>query len=306
MKYLQNRIATSRWALPLTAVYGLLVSLAAGLISGSLWLNFALLLVSTVMMAELNNFYALIRIYSRMVSCSFLIMTTMSLFLFRSLEVAAVQITFISFLLFILRAYQDQTATGWTFYAFTALGIASVVFPHILLFVPVLWILMAVNVQCFSPKTFFSSILGIIIPYWFVAACLIYTGNISWLSDHFLSIVQFGKPFDFSSIGLHQWLTFAFVVFTGALGTIQFIAYSYQDRIRIRMIYEMFIILDILCLAFAVIQPQHFNNLLGIAIVLTSPLIGHWLALSQSKISNIVTFVLAGCALAITIYNLSL
>lgn len=307
MKRLQNRIAQSRWALPVTAVYGLLVTLAAGLVTDGLWLNFALLFVSTVMMAELNNANSLIRIYSRMVSCSFLVMTTMSLFLFRSTDVGVVQITFIGFLLFLFRAYQDQSATGWTFYAFLSLGIGSVVFPQALLFVPLLWVVMAVNVMCFSVRTLFASILGLVTPYWFVVAWLFLsgTGNLSYLSAHFLSIFQFARPFDFSVISFHQLLTMVFVMLLAAIGAVHFFMYSYQDRIRIRMYYEMFIVLDAFCFVFAIVQPQHFNSLLGMAIVLTSPLIGHYLALSHSRMSNVSFMLLSAMALAVTMFNLT-
>ncbi len=304
MKRLQNRIATSRWALPVTVAYGLLVSLAAGLMTEALWLNFALLFVSVVMMVELNNSNALIRIYSRMVSCSFLVMTTMSLFLFRTIDVAVVQITFISFLLFLLRSYQEPNATGKTFYAFFALGIGSIVFPQTLLFMPALWIVMAIYIQSFSPRTFLSSIIGVIAPYWFVAAWLIYTGNYAWLGTHFINVLQFGTPFYLVDIQLHEWLTFAFVLLCAIIGGVHFIMYSYQDRIRIRLFYEMFIVLDGLTLFFALIQPQHFDCLLGMAIVLTAPIIGHWLALTSSKISNIVSILLAAAAFVLTIYNM--
>lgn len=305
MKRIQNRIAQSRWALPITAVYGLLVCLAGGLITERLWLQFLLLLVSTVLMAELNNTYSLIRIFSRMVSCSFLVMTTMSLFLFKSLDVGVVQLSFISFLLLLLRTYQSPTDTGWVFYSFCALGVGSVVFPKMLLFVPILWILMAVYVQSFSAKTLIASILGLIIPYWFVAAWLLYNDNMGYLATHFISIFQFHKPFDFTIISFHQLLTFLFIVALSVIGAVHFNIYSYQDRIRIRMIYEMFIVLDACCFVFAVLQPQYFNELLGMSIVLTAPLIGHFLALTHSKLSNIVFFILVAIALFITGFNLS-
>ena len=304
MKRLQNRIATSRKSLPATVVYSLLVSLAAGLATESMWLNFALLLASTVMMADLNNSNALIRIYSRMVSCSFLVMTSMSLFLFRTTAVAVVQITFITFLLFLLRTYQDPDASGQTFYAFCALGISSVVFPHVLLFLPALWVLMAVYVQSFSPRTFFSSILGILAPYWFVTAWLIYSGQTAWLGAHFQSVLQFDKPFSTVGVGLHEWLTFGFVFLCALIGGTYFLIFSYQDRIRVRMIYELFIVLDSLTMFFALIQPQHFDGLLGMAIVLTAPLIGHWIALTNSRLSNIVSIALFFIALALTAFNL--
>ena len=270
----------------------------------NMWLNFALLIASTVMMAELNNSNALIRIYSRMVSCSFLVMTSMSLFLFRTINVAVVQITFITFLLFLLRTYQRPEATGLTFYAFCALGMGSVVFPQVLLFLPALWIVMAVYMQSFSPRVLLSTILGIITPYWFVVAWLVYTSNIDWLGTHFLSVFQFGKPFYAQGVGLHEWLTFAFVLLCAIIGGVHFMMYSYQDRIRIRMIYEMFIVLDSLTVLFAILQPQHFDFLLGMSIVLTAPLIGHWLALTHTRLSNIVSIVLFAIAFGLTVFNL--
>ena len=289
----------------MTVAYGLLVSLAAGFVTEVSWLNFALLFVSVMMMVELNNSNALIRIYSRMVSCSFLVMTTMSLFLFQTVDVAVVQITFIAFLLLMLRSYQEPNATGLTFYAFCALGITSIVFPQILLFLPPLWIVMATYIQNFSPRTFLSSIIGVIAPYWFVTAWLIYTGKYAWLGTHFISILQFGTPFYLVDVKLQEWLTFALVLLCAIIGSIHFLMYSYQDRIRIRLIYEMFIVLDGLTMFFALIQPQHFDCLLGMAIVLTAPIIGHWLALTSSKLSNIVSMLLAAAVFALTIYNMT-
>lgn len=304
MKRLQNRIAQSRWALPMTVIYGFVVCVAGGLVTEALWLEFTSLLVSTILMAELNNAYSLIRIFSRMVSCSFLVLTTMSLFLFKDIGVDVVQLSTILFLLLLLRSYQDNTATGWVFYAFCALGVGSIEFPQLLLFVPILWIIMAIYVQCFSARTLFASVLGLLMPYWFVAAWLFYTNNLEFLSTHFLSIIQFQTAFDFTIISFHQLLTLVFVFVLALIGAVHFLTYSYQDRIRTRMHYEAFMVLDACCFIFAIVQTQHFNVLLGMTIVFTSPLIGHYLALSHSKVSNISFFVLAAAAVAITIFNL--
>jgi hypothetical protein len=304
VKRLQNRIAQSRWALPVTIFYGLFVCLTVELMGYGQWMTFALLLVATLMMAELNNGYSLIRIYSRMVSCSFMVMITMSLTLFESVTVAVVMVAFIAFLLLIFRAYQNPGAVGWVFYAFVALGISSIVFSKSLLFVPVLWVIMAVNVLCFSPRTLIASLLGIITPYWFVAAWLIYQGNISYLGTHFLSALQFGTPFQFSILNIHQLLTFAFVLVLAVIGAVHFFLYSYQDRIRIRLMYETFVVLDACAVIFAILQPQYFDEMLGMSIVTTATLIGHFLALTHSRLSNITMFVLAGVTLALTIFNL--
>ncbi|MDD6517666.1 MAG: hypothetical protein PUF63_07080 [Prevotella sp.] len=303
-KRLQNRVALSRWALPVTIVYGLAICLIVGMMEREQLSTFVLLVVSSLMMAELNNSYSLIRIYSRMVSCSFLVMTSMCLRLFPSAEVVVVQLTFIAFLLLIWRAYQNPGAVGWVFYAFLALGVSSIVFPKALLFVPVLWVVMGTNVLCLSARTLMASILGLLTPYWFFAAWLFYTNDLGMLAGHFASVVSFQPLFQFNGIDIHHLVTFGFILLLAVIGATHFIIYSYQDRIRIRLIYETFIVLDACCVIFALLQPQHFNELLGMAIVNTSPLIGHFLALTHSRLSNITSISIALIAFAITLFNL--
>ena len=69
IRRLQNQIAESRWALPLTAIYGAAIVVLLGAVERQMWAQTALLALSTLLMVELNNANALIRIYSRMVSC---------------------------------------------------------------------------------------------------------------------------------------------------------------------------------------------------------------------------------------------
>lgn len=304
IKRAQNRIAESRWTLSFTAAYSVVLCVVLGVLSQQLWVQTLLLAAAALLMVELNNANSLIRIYSRMVSCSFLVMTLMATFMFNSIPVGIVQLSFVGFYLTIFRAYQDQSATGWVFYAFFAIGLASVVFGKILFFLPVLWVLLATNVLAFSARTFFASILGIAAPYWFVGAYYIYTNNLQSLWTHFLGIAQFEPLFNLSVLNTPRIITLVFVLALALLGSIHFLLYSYQDKIRTRMLYEMFITLDACCFVFIFLQPRQFDSLLSMAIVTTSPLIGHFLALTHSRLSNIVFFVILFSALAITAYNL--
>lgn len=304
MKRIQNRIAESRWSLPATALYGLLVCLVAGLFAVDHLLEFVLLVIATLMMVELNNSNSLIRIYSRMVSCSYLVMTTMASFLLSSPEAGMVQVAFIAFCLLIFKAYQDKDAAGWVFYAFFAIGLGSIVFVQMLYFVPVLWVLLATNILAFSSRTFIASLLGLIAPYWFVGAYYILTGHLEVLADHFAALAVFSQPLILTGLDEHRIVTLLFILFVAAISSIHFILYSYKDKIRIRMIYEMFIALVTCCYIFIILQPQHTDMLLSMSIVAAAPLCGHLLALSNSKVSNIFFFVITALALILTAYNL--
>ena len=125
IRRLQNQIAESRWALPLTAIYGAAIVVLLGAVEQQMWAQTALLALSTLLMVELNNANALIRIYSRMVSCSFLVLSLMATYLFPSIEGGIVCAAFIAFYIFFLQAYQDKTAVSPIFTAFLTIGIAS-------------------------------------------------------------------------------------------------------------------------------------------------------------------------------------
>ena len=125
MKRVQNVISESRLTLPVVATYGMGTWAAAGLFHEQWWIQLACFAISTYLMIELNNSNALIRIYSRMVSCSFIILSSAMCFLFCSISQAIAELCVIASYIMLFRCYQDRQAAGRTFYAFICLGLAS-------------------------------------------------------------------------------------------------------------------------------------------------------------------------------------
>ena len=119
-----------------------------------------------------------------------------------------------------------------------------------------------------------------------------------------MALAHPGAVFDLTVLNDHQVLTFIFLMIIAALGSVHFLMFSYQDKIRTRMIYEMFITLSVCCLLLMLVFPALFNGFMALAIVVTAPLIGHFLALTHSRLSNIIFFVIIAAALLLTIYNL--
>lgn len=291
-------------ALPVTLIYMAGFMVIQVLLGHDTWLQMALLGISSLLMAELNNANALIRVYSRMVSCSFIVMTTAASFLLSSTNTGWAQMGLIVFFIFLLHAYQDGHAAGWVFYAFAALSLASIPFVNILYLIPLLWIILGTNIMALTPRTFLSSLLGLMVPYWFIGAYAVVFQHLDWFALHFQTLAQPGPLFDLSILNDHQAMTFIFLMIITALGSIHFLIYSYQDKIRTRMIYEMFITLSISCMALMLVFPSLFNGFMSLAIVVIAPLIGHFLALTHSRLSNITFFVVIAAAFALTVYNL--
>ena len=304
IKRTQNRIAESRWALPICAAYTLLICLISGLFSEGIWAQLALTAIATLLMVELNNRNSLIRIYSRMVSCSFLVMTMMTPHKIESIDGCIVSMCFVAFYLALCNAYQDKKATGYVLWAFAAIGVASIVWIQILLFIPVLWVLTATNILAMSLRTFVASILGVIMPYWFLSAYYIYIGDIMPIVDHIATIANFEPLFIYKNCSINDFLPLCFIILLAITGYIHFLRTSYKDKIRTRMIYEMFITMTVATIVLIILQPQHANIATHLLIISTAPLIGHFLALTSTKITNIASLAIMATALVITALNL--
>lgn len=304
VKRFQNRVAESRIALPVTGVYAFAVCALGGLFTEQLWVQFVLLAVSSFLMMELNNVNALIRIYSRMVSCSFLVLAVMSQYLVVDVRCGIVQACFIAFYLFLFSAYQDNRAMGRVFYAFLMLGIASTMFVQILFFVPLVWVLLCTNLMVRSFRAFVSSLFGLLVPYWFMVAYYLYIDDVDSLLDHFLQIAQFGPVLGWMNMPVSHILTAAYVAILAVVGMIHFRLNNYKDKIRTRMLFEIFSVLALAAIVFIILQPQHIDYLLALLIVSTSPMIGHYIALTNTFITNISFYVMLVVTLIITCVNL--
>ena len=245
--------------MPITTVYALIVWLLSGVLTNHWWWQFACFAITCYLMVELNNINALIRIFSRMVSSAFLVLTCCACFLFPALHE---------------------------------------------FFLPLIWLMMITNTMSLSWRTWIASLLGLLTPYWFGAVWVIYQYDYALIIDHFTALTDFEEPFNLYGITGYQKATLGLIILMAVISTIHFIRKNYLDKIRTRMFYGFFIWMDLAALVFLLLQPQHFNAMLLIMILSTSPLIAHFVALTSTKLTNITFLVLSTATLLLTAYNL--
>ena len=306
MKRPQNKIAESGMTLPLAAAFGLAVWLLSGLTTQQLWLQFACQVLSVYLLIEMSNQNALLRVRSRMVSATFILITSAASFLFPSLTGAVVQLSFIVAFLLLFQTYQDPLALGRVFYAFVAVGVGSLAYVHVLWYVPVLWVLMATQLQSLSWRSAAASLIGLATPYWFALIWLMtplphpeqWSPDLQPLAQHFsqLALLRLQAP----TFGLHYYIVFALTAVLAATGMVHFWNYGFEDKIRIRLLYGFFATLTIITLLFVALQPQHYDVLMRVAFICASPLIAHVATFTSSKLSNILFFVALAVILAVT------
>jgi hypothetical protein len=304
-KRIQNKISESRFAFPTAALYSVFIWLACGLFTHGWWLSFLLMIVTSYFMVEVNNQNALIRIYSRMVSCSFLAFSVMENFLFGNNSAAATGLCFAGFFLMFFKTYQHKDGSTPIFYAFIYLGILSFFSIQILYLLPIIWILLTTKIMAWSWRNFWSSLLGIFMPYWFLEGYYIYIGKYRWIINHLMGLISGEHLFDWTIIDIPRRISFIWLTLLALIGIIHFLTTSYKDSIKVRMFYESFITMDIAVFLLILIFPNHYDELITIFTVSTSPIIAHYIALTRGKVNNIVFIFIMIITLLITIFNMT-
>ena len=302
---LQKIVAESRLTFLVTVLYGLLLCLIGGVIQHQWWIQLACYILATYLMILLNNFHALIRIYSRAITSAFIILSGVACFIFPSLEGCIVTVGLVASLLTLFTTYQNREAAGWIYYTFLILGVASVANIHFLVFIPIYWIMM-IFINSLSLRTFIASLFGLLTPYWIWIAVVLffYKDNLTPFTSLFQPLTEVSFFNAYGSIPLSHYLTYAFLVILAFTGIIHFLRKSYNDKIRTRQFYYSIIFFDIVVLVLLALFPQYYDLLFRPAIILTSPLIGHFIALTRTKITNIAFYLILITALLLTGFNL--
>ena len=252
----------------------------------------ALLGFAGYLMFQLNNVNALIRIFSRMVSCSYLVLMTMAFFLFEDIANSIISVLAIAFYIFFFSIYQEGRAVGRIFYAFAILGTMSVIFVQTLYFVPIIWVLLFTNIMAGNVRMIVASLLGLILPYWFIAAYGVFSGNALLIVPHFEALLEFGPLADWQVVSRAEILTLCFVALLSITGMIHFRLNNYKDKIRTRMLFEIFSVMNLCLMVFIALQPNLIEPLLTLLIVNTAPMIAHYIALTNTKVTNVSSYII--------------
>lgn len=302
---LQKIVAGSRLTFPVTVLYGLGLCAIGGVIQHQWWIQLVCYVIATYLMILLNNFNALIRIYSRAITSAFIVLSGVACFIFPSLEGGFATVGLIASLLTLFNTYQNREAAGWTYYTFLILGLTSLAKIHLFVLIPVYWVLM-IFLSSISLRTIIASLLGLLTPYWFWIASVIflYKGNLTTITSHFQPLMEMNFFNAYNSIPLSHYLTYTFLVILTITGIIHFLRTSYNDKIRTRQLYYSIMFFNIVALILLPLCPQYYDLLFRPAIILTSPLIGHFIALTNTKVTNITFYLILIAALLLTGFNL--
>lgn len=306
MKRFQNKVAEGRFSLPIASIYGVLALLAAGLINQNFWFPILLMALCVYLMAEMNNRNALLRIRSRMVSCCFIMLMSMSSMLLLDTNVSLALLCFVAYQFLIFYTCQNPGAVGIVFYAFFFIGMASLISVHLLLLVPVLLLLLSRPLYGLSGRTMSAAVMATMVPYWMTIIYLIYIGDYEPLMAHFSPLADTSILFNYEKVTIGMVINFAVVVVSMLTGIVHFMQNAYKDKIRVRLLFRMMIVLSLILMILIAVAPAMYNYLLPMMVVTVSPLIAHFFTFTDSRITNYTFITWLVITILITLYSLCL
>lgn len=185
---------------------------------------------------------------------------------------------------FLFKSYQQARPTGSLFHAFVFIGLGSLLFPQLILFVPIFWI-GAYNFQSLQPKSFFASLVGWSVPYWLLLGHALYYGQMELFCQPFRELVTFAptrfdyQPWELATLG---YLLVLFIV-----SAAHCLIAGYEDKIRTRSYLHFLILLNFCIFVYIGLQPVLSVHLMSFLLIGVSILAGHLFVLTNSRSSNI-------------------
>lgn len=233
---------------------------------------------------ELNNTFAIIRLRASVQTTLYFLLITACPSMHRLYAGDVAAAMFLIALFFLFRSYQKPHASADLFHCFVFIGLGSLLWPQLTLFAPVFWI-GARNFRSLHPKSFFASLVGWSLPYWFLLGHAFYHGDMALFYRPFQELATFQpvrfdfQPWELATVG------YLFILFAASAG--HCLALGYEDKIRTRSYLHFLMLLCFCMFLYIVLQPAQCIHLLSLLLIGTSILAGHLFALTHSRSSNI-------------------
>lgn len=245
-----------------------------------------LTLLTAYLMVEWNNTFSLMRVRSRMTSSTFLLLMAACPLLQTWTTQMLVPLSLLLCYFCLFRSYQKVRAEADFFHAFAFLGLGCLFFPQLLYFVPLLLVSCLVQLRSLSLRSFMACLLGLSLPYWCYAGYSIWHNQLDLTVLHFEQLLTLQMP-DYHALTVSQVLSGGFVMAATMLATFHYQRTAYHDKIRTRMFLNLLVTQEYLIILLMVGQPQHFETMLRLLIVNSSPLIAHYLTLAKGRFFHI-------------------
>lgn len=248
-------------------------------------LSFLLYGVIGYFLIELNNAYAIIRMRASVQTAIYFLLLSACPALHQLYAGDIASAAFLVSLFFLFKGYQHPRPAGILFYSSLFIGAGSLFFPQLTLFIPVFWI-GAYSFQALTSRSFFGSLVGWMLPYWFLLGHAYFHDRMELFYQPFIELATF-QPISLWKFPSWEIFTLGYLFLIFVVSSAHCLVAGYEDKIRTRSYLHFLIFLTFCIFVYILLQPALVLHLLPLLLIGVSILAGHFAVLTNSRASNV-------------------
>ena len=236
------------------------------------------------LLVEMNNAFALIRVRASAQTSLYFLLVSICPALYSLYRGQVAAACLLLTLIFLFRSYRGERTSACLFHAFVFAGVSSLFVPQLMLLIPFLWI-GAYNLRSLNAKSWVASILGWMLPYWFLLSYAYLTNRMELFFSPFKRLASFSQIGGWENAS--QWVTLAYVGMLFIAGAVHAVALGDEDKLSTRSYLRFLVLLGVCGVVLIVLQPALYKQLLPLLWICASIVGGRLFILSRGRIANI-------------------
>lgn len=199
-------------------------------------------------------------------------------------------------------SYHEENSVGKAYNAALLIGVGSLLWVHLLWFMPLFWIGMY-NFRSLSPRTLAASILGVGTVYWFLLGWCVWQNDYTMFSIPFTSLFKM-RVLSLDNFAIVNWISILLIALLTVVASINIITHDYDDNLRSRQFLSFLILMAIWAFALYFIYEQNSEEFLETACVPTSILIAHFFTVGRKRILKWIFYAIVVSMVALLFYRI--
>lgn len=205
--------------------------------------------------------------------------TNPDFFPFKSASVGVFCLILALYQLFV--SYHDPDSLDRAFNAGLILSAGSLLWVHLLWFLPLFWIGMY-RFRSLTPRTLAASLFGVLTVYWFVLGWCVWQRDFTAFALPFASLFRI-RPLAIEGAGIIDWAQILLVAGLTVLSAVNILTHEYEDNLRTRQFLSFLITMTIWSFGLFFLYEQSSEEFLEVGCVPASILIAHLFTVKRGK-----------------------
>ncbi len=200
--------------------------------------------------------------------------------------------------------YHDPETRAEAYNAALLVGVGSLLWIHLLWFLPLLWVGMY-NFRSLTPRTFIASLLGVGTVYWFQLGWCVWQQDYTPFTQVFPLLFKV-RLLSIGGIATVDWISIAIMLLLTVVASINILTHEYEDSLRSRQYLFFLILMAIWAFGLYFLYEQVSEEFLETACIPVSILVAHFFTVARGKVvfwSFYATLVLFIALLFIRLWN---